>query len=139
MHFVNTLCFSSVADGREYCHTEQFTASCPDSQLILVTAARYGRMSVGRCVKTNFGFIGCSKVVTQQVHQRCSGRPSCAIRIPEPVLDQTKPCNEDLKSYLDVNYTCIRGAVWHHLVNNDANVKQCIFKATSLVQLQLSG
>src|SRR6218665_745894 len=96
-------------DAKEYCHNEQFVAKCPDNDLILITSAMYGRMRVGKCVKEGFGYLECYADVTRHIHERCSGRPSCAIRVPDATLDGTKPCNEDLKSYLDVNFTCIKG------------------------------
>jgi len=101
-------CYCSVV-AKEFCHNEQFTADCPEGQVILMTSALYGRMRKGNCVRTDFGFVGCYADVIDHVHGRCSGRGSCSIRVPDATLDRTKPCNEDLKSYFDANFTCIEG------------------------------
>lgn len=97
-------------ESKEFCHNDDFVAECPEpDEVILMTSALYGRMSLGECVKQAFGFLGCYSDVITYAHERCSGRKSCLIRIPDAVLDRTKPCNEDLKSYLDTTYDCIRG------------------------------
>ena len=104
----HVICLFTVAE--EYCHNEEFVADCPlPSDVVLMTSAWYGRMAVGRCVKTDFGFVGCSNEVIEHLHERCSGRTSCAVRIPDARLDSTKPCNDDLKSYMDADYICITG------------------------------
>jgi len=46
-------------ETRQYCHNDVFRAECASGHVILVTSALYGRMALGRCVKTDFGFIGC--------------------------------------------------------------------------------
>jgi len=102
----NVVVFS---DAKEYCHNDEFTAECTDGYVILMTSAKYGRMAIGPCVKTDFGFVGCFRDVIAHAHERCSGRQSCSIRVPDATLDMTNPCNEDLKSYLDVSYDCVKG------------------------------
>jgi hypothetical protein len=104
----------NISAAIEYCHNEEFVADCPlQSDVVLMTSALYGRMAYGQCVKTGFGYIGCSNDVIEHLHERCSGRTSCALRIPDARLDATKPCNEDLKSYLEAEYICITGeASW---------------------------
>ena len=97
-------------ETRQYCHNEVFRAECPSGHVVLVTSALYGRMSLGRCVKTDFGFIGCKVDVIDHVHRRCSGRRVCNVRVPDSTLDRAKPCNEDLKSYLEVAYSCAQGS-----------------------------
>ena len=95
--------------GDEYCHNEEFLAECYDGDVILMTSALYGRMAVGRCVKTDFGFVGCYKDVMSELHERCSGRPYCSVRVPDTKLDNTDPCHVDLKSYLQATYVCVTG------------------------------
>ena len=97
------------AGGDEYCHNEEFAAECYDGEVILMTSAVYGRMAVGRCVKTDFGFVGCYKDVIAELHERCSGRPYCSVGVPDTKLDSTSPCHDDLKSYLQATYVCITG------------------------------
>jgi len=54
-------------ETRQYCHNDVFRAECPSGHVILMTSAVYGRMSLGRCVKTDFGFIGCKVDVIEHV------------------------------------------------------------------------
>jgi len=96
----------------EYCHNEEFVAECYDGNVILMTLALYGRMAVGRCVKTDFGFVGCYKDVINELNERCTGRSYCSVRVPDTKLDSTDPCHVDLKSYLQATYICITGTYW---------------------------
>jgi len=103
------MCVCVCSAGAEYCHNEEFVAECHDGDVILMTSARYGRMELGRCVRTDFGFVGCYEDVISILHERCSGRPYCSVRVPDAQLDNTEPCNVDLKSYLEVTYDCVAG------------------------------
>lgn len=98
-----------VQDMTAHCMTETFQASCNDDQVILMQTARYGRMSLGRCVKTDFGFVGCYADVLDLADRRCSGRRRCSIKVPDPLFENTKACNEEFKSYLETTYTCLPG------------------------------
>jgi len=79
-------------------------------------SAYYGRKSLGRCVRTNFGFIGCYTDVLQMMDRRCTGRTSCDVDVIEPNFDDIRPCNVELKSYLQASYVCIAGTT--SLTNN---------------------
>ena len=41
----------------EVCHEEQFEPQCPQGENVTITSALYGRMSIGRCIKTDFGIV----------------------------------------------------------------------------------
>ena len=88
---------------------ETMQAKCEDNSVILLRYAMYGRMRLGRCVKTDFGFVGCAEDVLPVADGRCSGRRSCVIRVPDPIFENTRPCNEEFKSYLEAHYDCIPG------------------------------
>lgn len=75
----------------------------------MMTTARYGRMRVGRCVKKTYGKIGCSEDVMKYADEKCSGRTSCRIPVPDISVAGITPCPEDLTSYFEVTYTCIPG------------------------------
>ena len=45
-----TFSASMPAEVREYCERENFEASCPPHQVIIMQYGRYGRMNKGRCV-----------------------------------------------------------------------------------------
>lgn len=96
-------------DKKEYCETDSFQAYCDDHSVIVMTSALYGRMKLGRCVKKDVGYLGCQSDVLDLMDARCSGRQSCQVRIPDPDLDQTKPCLEELKTYLEASYQCVHG------------------------------
>ncbi len=105
--FVNLVII--LTEMTEYCETEVFQPHCGTNQMIVMTSALYGRMEIGRCVKKNLGYIGCYKSVLELMDQRCSGQSSCKVRIPDPDLDNTKPCLEELKTYLQAQYMCVTG------------------------------
>ena len=105
--------FDLISDVKEYCETEVFQPRCGNNEVIVMTRAHYGRMKVGGCVKKNLGYLGCTSDVLTLVDQRCSGRTSCQIRIPDTALDDSKPCLEELKTYLEAQYMCVRGKIIH--------------------------
>lgn len=92
------------------CQSKYFKAKCsfPD-EVILVERARYGRMNLSKCVRENFGYIGCSNDVLDVMDAYCSGRKTCSLRILDENFMNMKPCHEDLKSYLGIEYRCIKG------------------------------
>jgi len=100
------------ADGqqREYCQWETFEALCPDEDhVIVITDAVYGRMNYGRCIRPEYGYIGCKANVRRLAAAQCSGRRQCQLHVPDKLLDETRPCREDLKLYLLIGYTCVKG------------------------------
>ncbi len=74
-----------------------------------MTSARYGRMKIGRCVKSDFGFLGCYSDVTKNMDHQCSGRTDCQVKVVDPTFDSIQPCNEEFKNYLETSYQCIKG------------------------------
>ena len=74
-----------------------------------MTHARYGRMRVGRCVKLDYGHVGCAADVLEIADAQCSGRQQCIMPIPDTALARTKPCPDDLKPYFEATYLCIKG------------------------------
>lgn len=94
---------------REYCETDRFTASCQDDEVIFMERALYGRMRLGRCVKQDLGFIGCYQDVLGLANWKCSGRRHCSILIPDPDFDTTKPCLQELKTFFEASYICLKG------------------------------
>jgi hypothetical protein len=99
----------------EICETETFKASCPNNQVIVMTSALYGRMHISRCVKKSLGYVGCKADVLPQLDRRCSGLSECQIRMPDPELDRTAPCLEELKTYLEASYDCTEGNEYSNL------------------------
>jgi hypothetical protein len=85
-----------------------------------MTHAQYGRMRMGRCVKLDYGHMGCASDVIEQTDGRCSGRRQCEIRIPDSLLAETLPCPDDLKPYLEASFRCVRGQYLNmHVVYQD--------------------
>lgn len=96
------------ASAAEYCQLEMFEASCPDGSVILMQNAKYGRMKLGRCLTRDY-FVGCDADVLPQLDQRCSGRRHCYMNIPDHSLLRALSCPQDLVSYLEVEYSCVKG------------------------------
>jgi len=92
----------------EYCQWETFNATCSRGSVIVMQSARYGRMKHGRCADTDV-YIGCSADVLSQMDERCSGRQSCVLAIPDSALHQQQPCPNDMMAYLEASFVCVRG------------------------------
>jgi len=78
-------------------------------QVVVMLSAEYGRMRIGRCVEDGLGFLGCSSNVLSLADRKCSGRQSCRISIPDKDFDSTRPCNKEVKVYLEASYVCKSG------------------------------
>ena len=40
----------TILETHEYCEAEEFRATCNPDEVVIMQAARYGRMTIGRCV-----------------------------------------------------------------------------------------
>ena len=105
-----------IAEAGEYCQWEQFVAECLKDEVVIIEHAIYGIMQYSRCIKKDYGFVGCSNDVRDIADSICSGRHKCTIdipnrlfEVPSRLFDGIKQCPEDLKSYLEANYTCLKG------------------------------
>ena len=110
----------------EYCNEESFKASCGPNRVIMMKYAAYGRMTLGRCVKKDLGYVGCSANVLEVADHLCSGKHECEFRIPDmdKYRQPTQTCLEELKSYLEASYICEDGellwaALWLYLLHAD--------------------
>jgi len=88
------------------------------NEVVLIQDAIYGRRQVGKCIQANEViqamaddplYIGCTADVLSYAQSLCAGRRQCEIRVSDQQLEETKPCYSELKSYLEVAYTCISG------------------------------
>ena len=93
----------------DFCHRETLNASCAENEVIMMKTARYGRMTIGKCVRKNLGYLGCAVDVIGFVDSRCSGRRSCTVKTADDFLYQTHPCPDDTTSYLQASYSCLPG------------------------------
>jgi len=103
------LASKEVIHTTDYCDTEVFKAECSLGDVIIMDRAVYGRMSLGRCVEMNLGYIGCASDVLHMADSRCSGKRVCEIRIPDAEFEATRPCLKELKTYLQAAYQCVPG------------------------------
>ena len=46
--------------AQTFCETEMFNASCGVGEAVLLTRALYGRMRRSRCVRHDYGHVGCA-------------------------------------------------------------------------------
>lgn len=104
----------------EFCAGETFQPRCPGGKqdVIIVLAARYGRMKTGRCVKDEPGlgtlienpmFLGCHADVKHILDNHCSGRSECDVRVLDQNFVGIEPCLTYLKLYLEASYMCVKG------------------------------
>ena len=105
----------------DYCLNEWFNATCDrlPGHVILMTSARFGRMTSGRCISGDFN-VGCVKDVLEgqghfcvkdvlrQLDGACSGRTSCDVSVRS--LVELHPCQQDFVSYLEASYDCVEGS-----------------------------
>ena len=100
----------SISELVEYCQWETVNLTCPNPDEVLVlTAARYGRMQPGRCVSRSYGSVGCSADVLGLMDAVCSGRYSCVLLVPDERLREMRPCPKDFAAYLELSYRCVAG------------------------------
>ena len=99
---------TSPAALQQSCQWETFQASCtsPD-HVIIMQRAQYGRMRRGRCVKRDFGYIGCAANVLSLADQLCSGRTKCYVPV-YATFGHLRPCSE-LESYFEATFACVEG------------------------------
>ena len=109
---MNIFFYFSESEAAEYCQHDGFRPSCLDNQVIVTTSAKYGRMKMGDCIKTDFGYMGCSVDVLADINALCSGTRGCVVPVPNAAFDEAKPCHAELHSYLEVDYHCANGMVY---------------------------
>ena len=44
-----------LLEPTDYCVEDMFTAQCPEGEYIVILGAKYGRMSLGKCVPVDLG------------------------------------------------------------------------------------
>ena len=93
----------------EYCATDVFNPSCAEDEVVVLTQAQYGRMKLGKCVKRDYGSLGCALNLLQLMDNKCSGLATCTVDISDLELVVNLPCIGDLKANLEASYTCTKG------------------------------
>ena len=93
----------------EYCQFDVFNVSCGSAEVVVIESAMYGRMATGKCVKRDYGHVGCGLDVTRHVSSICSGRQSCKFEVPDKTLKSMKPCPADFANYLAASFSCLSG------------------------------
>lgn len=124
----------------DYCNMETFNASCRPGRVLFIDAARYGRMKIGRCVRSSYGYLGCAVDARRFMDGRCSGRRQCQFVVPDPALYAMQPCPDDFTSYLETAYSCVEGTaaafrmIYLYVV---AKIReQCFIPAVTLLAMQ---
>jgi len=110
----------------DYCEREYFDADCSTSsassstaaaaaasphggeRVIVMRSAVFGRMKdSSRCVRPEYGSIGCRADVLPTVDLLCSGRRRCRFHVS--TLHSARPCPTELVSYLEASFDCVTG------------------------------
>ncbi len=95
----------------DYCAGENYKAECGENEVIVIEKASYGRMRIGKCVKRDFGYLGCQTDILHYMDGMCSGKRECAlIKIPDQKLRDMRPCSE-LESYIHAAHSCQKGMI----------------------------
>lgn len=101
--------YGDLVQSGEFCQEDIFTAQCSPGHVILMTAAEYGRMKLGKCVRHDYGHLGCSDDARSMMDEACSGRRKCEFRIFDSKLRKLKACPDDIESFLMASYVCLPG------------------------------
>jgi len=108
---------------KEYCQLETFKPQCWQREVIVIKQAFFGLRHAGRCtemegeeIAQNPRFFGCSADVTGILHKRCSGKKQCEVRVFDPELASTKPCDRGLMMFLEASYSCVEGKILQHFI-----------------------
>ena len=111
--------YAFITDAtQDYCVMETFRPQCWKSELVVMTTATYGRRMIGRCIDEAIGFasfgddplyVGCFSDVLDIADQRCYGKITCEIRIPDSEMQKTMPCYKGLTMYFEASYSCVAG------------------------------
>ena len=95
------------------CEREVFNASCSTNDVIMMRSAMYGRMDVGRCIRSNIGSRNCDADVLNVLDGLCSGLTTCSVKGALSSLLDIKPCPE-YSAYLRASYDCLKGIILLH-------------------------
>ncbi len=108
----------SVLGTMDYCEGETFRAICEPDEVVVMRSASYGRMHLGRCLRIDYGNIGCFQDILTTMDAWCSGRRNCEVKVSgiyDVVRNYPQDCPSDLRGYLEATYQCIKGKIY----NND--------------------
>jgi len=118
---------------QEVCRLQTMEGRCRwNSEVMVMTSARWGRMKTGRCLKESSLlallqddplFLGCYEDVLSVLDRKCSGRSHCDVRIPND-LDRIKPCHPELERYLEVSYACVKGKMDSNIEKLNAVIRR---------------
>ena len=81
-------------------------------------SAVYGRMEIGRCVKNDYGHLGCHNDALQSFDAACSGHRSCDFAVSTDLRrDVSGACGPAIFGYVEASYNCREGIsqLNHHL------------------------
>ena len=105
-----------TGQAQEFCQADVYSAQCPESHVIVMKSAFYGRMRLGRCVRGDYGYLGCAQDELDLMDSKCSGAAACRFRVFDSGLGLNSRCPADIASYLEASYDCQPGAL--HLTRN---------------------
>lgn len=114
-----------LIEPSEYCELEQFRPRCPPDKVIVITEARYGLVSLGRCLQADFGYVGCFADVVDYIGAKCSGRRACQQQVPDRFMKEAAArCRPEFNGFLHAAYKCIDG--WY--TYSSALSRQCFWR-----------
>ena len=67
-------------------------------------------MKIGKCVDSDYGYLGCRNDALQILDSRCSGKKHCSFPINNDLrVDGTHSCAKPLTGYANIEYRCQEG------------------------------
>ena len=91
------------------CPGDDLKLECPQGEVIVISAASFGRMKFTGCTLVD-DMIGCKNDVLYLLDSWCSGRQSCQQNVPNKELKlANKNCKPYVSMYLELEYSCVKG------------------------------
>ncbi|ELU18017.1 hypothetical protein CAPTEDRAFT_197657 [Capitella teleta] len=137
------LCEQSSGDVQETCTGHNFSAQCGREEIILMERAAFGRMKLGKCIRTEFGHLGCQQDVISKFDALCSGKNSCTmqriIKQDFGIVSSHNGCPGELELYLETDYTCVRGVDVRSICSRPGKALQIENKPSYLTSDQITA
>ena len=90
---------------------EDFEAQCPENHVIVMTAAKFGQMKLGRCLDVDVGHLGCHGDVLDIMDAQCSGKRDCRVAVGSQEMVLKSSCAKSLMQYLEADYRCVKSKI----------------------------
>ena len=75
-------------------------------------------------MKEDHGSHGCSVDALSHLDHICSGKQTCSLDIPDEALHKMQTCPKEIMSYLEADYSCVKGIAVFVITSLTLNFEQ---------------